>query len=88
MYSEDNGGKALWFVAGAAIGATIALLFAPSSGRVTRRRIARVTTRGRDAVTDQGREFMDKGRELFERGRQMADEAAEMLDRGRKIVEG
>ncbi len=36
MYSEDNGGKALWFVAGAAIGATIALLFAPSSGRVTR----------------------------------------------------
>jgi gas vesicle protein len=88
MYSEENGGKALWFVAGVAIGATIALLYAPNSGRVTRRRIARATSRGREAMADQGREFMDKGRELFERGRQIADEAGDMLDRGRKIVEG
>lgn len=88
MYSEDNSGKALWFVAGVAIGATIALLYAPSSGRVTRRRISRATGRGRDLLADQGREFMDKGREIFERGRQMADEAGEMLDRGRKLVEG
>jgi gas vesicle protein len=88
MYSEDNTSKALWFVAGVAVGATIALLYAPSSGRVTRRRIARATTSGRDAIADRGRELMDKGREIFERGREMADEAAEMLDRGRKIVEG
>jgi gas vesicle protein len=88
MYSEDTSSKALWFTAGVAIGATIALLYAPSSGRVTRRRIARATTRGRDAIGLQGKDLMDKGRELFERGRQMADEAGEMLDRGRKLVEG
>ncbi|MBN9661535.1 MAG: YtxH domain-containing protein [Acidobacteria bacterium] len=90
MYSEieENSGKALWFVAGVAVGATIALLFAPSSGRVTRRRIGRAAERGRDSLADTGRDLAEKGKDLYEKGRRLADEAADMIDRGKKLVEG
>jgi gas vesicle protein len=86
--NEDPTSKALWFVAGVAVGSTIALLFAPSSGRVTRRRIGRATEKGRDALVDSGRDLADKGKELYEKGRKLADEAADMFDRGKKLVEG
>jgi gas vesicle protein len=90
MYDEieENGGKALWFVAGAALGATIALLFAPSSGRVTRRRITRAAAKGKDSLADTGRDLADKSRDLYDKGRRLADEAADMFDRGKKMVEG
>lgn len=87
-YSEDNGGKAVWFVAGVAIGATIALLFAPSSGRVTRRRISRAAQRGKESLVETGHDLVDRGKEIYERGRKMADEAAEYFERGKKMVEG
>ena len=90
MYEEceETGGKALWFVAGVAMGATIALLYAPSSGRVTRRRITHAAARSKDSITDTGRDLADKGRDLYEKGRHIADEAADMFDRGKKMVEG
>jgi gas vesicle protein len=88
MTDEDYGNKAVWFVAGIAIGATIALLYAPASGEVTRRKIARKTQEGRDALSESGKDMLDRGREMYERGRKLADDAAEMFDRGRKIVEG
>jgi gas vesicle protein len=87
-YSEENGGKALWFVAGVAVGATIALLYAPSSGRVTRRRISRAAVRGKESLVESGQDLVDRGKELYERGRKMADEAAEYFERGKKMVEG
>jgi gas vesicle protein len=88
MASQDNTGNAIWFVAGAAIGAAVALLYAPQSGEETRRIIGDKAKEGREVLADSGREMMDRGRELYDRGRKMADEAAEMFDRGRKIVEG
>ena len=84
---EDNG-KFVWFVAGAAIGATVALLYAPHSGKDTRRIIHRKTREGREALSESGKEWMEKGRELYEKGLRVADEAAELIERGRKIVEG
>jgi len=78
----------VWFVAGAAIGATIALLYAPQSGRETRRIIKRKTREGREAIADTGRDLWDKGRELYEKGVRVADDAAEMIERGRRLVEG
>jgi len=87
MADEDYGNKAVWFVAGIAIGATIALLYAPASGEVTRRKIVRKTQEGRDALSESGRDMLDRGREMYERGRKLADDAAEMFERGRKIVE-
>ncbi len=87
MAEEDNGGKLLWFVAGAAVGAAIAVLL-PAAGEEIRRKIAEKTDQGRQALADQGRDLYDRTREMYERGRKLADEAAEMFERGRKLVEG
>ncbi len=84
---QDVGGKLLWFVAGAALGAAVALLYAPAAGEDTRKYIGKKTQEGKDALSDSGREMFERGRELYERGRRMADEAAEMLERGKQIVE-
>jgi gas vesicle protein len=87
MAAEDAGSKVVWFAAGIAIGATIGLLYAPASGEVTRRRIVRKTAEGRDALTESGKDMLERGREMYEKGRKLADDAAEMFERGRKIVE-
>ncbi|MBZ5609329.1 MAG: YtxH domain-containing protein [Acidobacteriia bacterium] len=87
MADEDYGGKVVWFAAGIAIGATIALLYAPASGEATRRRIAKQTQKGRDALAESGRDMLDRGKEMYDRGRKLADDAADMFERGRKIVE-
>lgn len=90
--AQDNGDKLVWFVAGVAIGATVALLYAPQSGTATRRMISKKAKRSSaavaDAVSGAGRDLMDKGRDLYEQGRRVADEAAELFERGRRIVEG
>lgn len=86
--AEDNSGSGvLWFVAGVAIGASVALLFAPASGEETRSQIAKKTEAGRAALAGSGKDMLERGKELFERGRQLADEAAEMFERGRKLVD-
>jgi gas vesicle protein len=88
----DNNSKLVWFVAGVAIGSTVALLYAPQSGRVTRRYLGRTAKRSgeavSDAVSEAGRDLMEKGRDLYEKGRKVADDAAELFERGRRIVEG
>ena len=84
---EDNG-KFAWFVAGAAIGAAFALLYAPQSGEATRRMIQRKARKSCGTLADTSRDWMEKGRDLYEKGLRVADEAAEMIERGRKIVEG
>jgi gas vesicle protein len=86
--AQDNSGKLVWFVAGAAIGATIALLYAPQPGHETRRIIGKKARRAGDTVSETGRDLVDKGRDLYEKGRRVADDAAELFERGRKLVEG
>jgi gas vesicle protein len=86
--SDEDTGRILWFVAGAAVGASIALLFAPAAGKETRRYISKKAGEGREALADTGKEFVDKGRDLYDKGRKLADEAADMFERGRKLVEG
>jgi gas vesicle protein len=71
--------KVIWFLAGASIGATLALLFAPQSGEETRALIGDQARRGRDKLSQAGRDALDKSRDLFDRGRDMADEAADMF---------
>lgn len=86
--AQDNGGKLVWFVAGAAIGATIALLYAPQSGQATRKYLGKKARKSSEAIGDAGRDLLDKGRDLYDQGRKVADEAAELFERGRRIVEG
>ena len=102
MAQDDYGSSLIWFIAGAATGAAIALLFAPAEGKETRRKLTEAAEQGRAALAEssekivkQGREILstqsqnilDRGRDLYERGRKVADEAAEMFERGRKLVE-
>jgi len=81
-------GNFVWFIAGAAIGATVALLYAPQSGRDTRRIIKKKTREARETIAEQGGDLWEKGRELYEKGLRVADDAAEMIERGRRLVEG
>ncbi|MES1260455.1 MAG: YtxH domain-containing protein [Acidobacteriota bacterium] len=77
-----------WFLAGAAAGATAALLLAPKSGEETRKYLGESSKEGRNAVEASGRELMDKGKDLYERGKQIAEDAADLFERGRKLVQG
>lgn len=86
--SEDNTSKLVWFLAGAAIGSAIALLYAPASGDETRKRIGKAATRGRDRLNESGRDLVEKGKEIYDRGRKIADEAADLFESGRKLVQG
>ncbi|MEP6716398.1 MAG: YtxH domain-containing protein [Terriglobia bacterium] len=84
---EDNG-KFGWFVAGAVIGAGVALLFAPKPGKETRNYIGESTKDSREAMESGGRDLMEKGKDLYDRGKQIVDDAADLFERGRKLVQG
>jgi gas vesicle protein len=84
----DNTAKFVWFVAGASVGASIALLYAPKSGRDTRRFLGKKARQGAETVSDVSRDMAEKGRELYEMGRKVADEAADLFEKGRRLVEG
>jgi gas vesicle protein len=86
--AQENGDKVVWFLAGAAIGAAIALLYAPASGEETRAKLLDKANEGKEVLGEHGRELMERGRELYSKGKSMADEAADMFERGRKLVEG
>lgn len=88
MSIESNGNRMVWFLAGAALGAATALMYAPQSGRDTRRYIRKKAEEGREAVTDAGKEILDRGRDYYDRGRKIAGEAGEFLERSRKTITG
>ena len=85
LESTDGSSRIAWFVTGAMIGAAIAILYAPRSGKDTRQYIS---DKGRDALGETGRNFIESAREMFERGRQLVDDAADLFERGRKLVKG
>ena len=88
MASEHDGSKMIWFLAGAAIGAAVALLYAPKPGRETRKYIRKKADEGREALIDASKDIRDRGREIYDKGREIAEEAGELLERGRRLVVG
>jgi gas vesicle protein len=97
--AQNNSDKLVWFLAGSALGAAIALLYAPQAGEDTRRYLSKQARKGRrvledvsEDLTDRGREMYEKGRRLaddaYDKGRRIADDAAELFERGKRIVEG
>jgi gas vesicle protein len=77
-----------WFLTGVVIGATVALLLAPTSGKNTRHFIAEKTQQGKDAVAGTGKDVVEASKEMFDRGRKLVEDAADLFDRGRKLVKG
>jgi gas vesicle protein len=80
------------------VGAAVALLMAPDSGRNTRRKVLRRLQRERDAILERGRELADDAGEYVEArlkdGRKIvgrvvedvADEVQERFEKGKKRV--
>jgi len=86
---REEGSNALgWFLTGAVIGAAVAILYAPKSGRETRQYISDTTQKGRDAVMESSQNVMDASRDMFDRGRKLVEDAVDLFDRGRKLVRG
>jgi gas vesicle protein len=88
MMSRHTTDKFLWMLGGVGLGAGMALLFAPKSGRETRRDIARMAQDGRDRVVETGEEVMDRGKKVYAQGKHAVDDAIEFVDRGRRAVLG
>jgi gas vesicle protein len=85
--AHDNDGSSLaWFLAGAAIGAAVALLYAPQPGSETRDALRRRATEERERLAKSGRDAMERGRELYERGKGLADEASERFEKGKEAA--
>jgi len=83
---ENNSGtdKFLFFLAGAGIGALVALLFAPKSGRETRETIARAANDGRDFISTK----VNEGRQLVdEKRRKLGDDFNTFLDKSKEAVQ-
>jgi gas vesicle protein len=81
--SDSNG--IAWFLTGAMIGAALAILYAPKSGKDSRQYIA---DKSKEALGDTGKNFVETSKEMFERGRQLVEDAADLFERGRKLVKG
>ena len=85
---DDTVSRIAWFFTGALIGATIAILYAPKSGKDTRQYIVDKTQEGKGALGNAGDNIIDASRDMFERGRKLVEDASELFERGRKIVRG
>jgi gas vesicle protein len=69
--SENNGASNLgFFLAGLGIGAILALLFAPQSGKETRELIAQKATEGKEYVAGRSRELQQQAGDLVDKGRE------------------
>lgn len=85
---SESSNTLAWFLTGAIIGTTVAILFAPKSGRETRQYITDKTQQGRAAVAETSQDIVDASRDMFDRGRKLVEDAADLFDRGRKLVKG
>ena len=82
--------KVGFFVAGAGIGAILALLLAPKTGGQTRKLIAKKADEGKDYVTSRGREFREQAEDLVEKGKELVskqkERLAEVLETGKEAA--
>jgi gas vesicle protein len=91
---EEEGASSIgWFILGAALGAGVALLLAPTSGEDTRRRIARGARRVKDTALDALEELRDEFDDLKDRAVETVDQVkatargvAEDVEEGAKAV--
>lgn len=88
MSNSDSSSGIMWFAAGAILGASVALLYAPKSGKDSREYLTGKADESLGSLTESGKQIMEQGKDLYDRGRALADEAADLFERGRKLVQG
>jgi len=80
MSEEDNGGSNFgFFLAGLGIGAILALLFAPRSGKETREYIAGKAEEGRDYVKTKTEDLRRQAEGAVEKGKDLVTKQKELL---------
>lgn len=99
----QTGERVVWFLIGASIGAGIALLYAPKTGKETRRYLRKRAENARDAAMETGEQIrntlvetgenvLGAGKGVYRKGVDLASGAAEgaagLFERGRKRVAG
>ena len=81
MLKRNASEACLLLLTGMAIGATVAVLFAPESGAKTRKRLGKYARRTAEDLWEQGQEAIetaaDRGKEYFETGKEKAKEAVQ-----------
>jgi len=96
----DSGVAVLTFLAGAVVGAAVALLTTPKSGRETREILTGYGAELKEKAShipdelrgygetalDRSRELIEKGRELISRGTEMAEHGKEFLDEKKQTL--
>ena len=76
---DNGGGKFFYFLTGVGIGALIGVLFAPSSGVLTREVLASKAEEGRDYVLRKGLKVRDQATGYVERGKEVMTEQRDHL---------
>jgi gas vesicle protein len=76
--------KVLYFLGGLGIGAILALLFAPQTGKQTRDMIVQRAEEGKDYVTTRGKEVVRQAEEMVGKGK---DALADALESGKKALQ-
>jgi gas vesicle protein len=79
MSEENNGASLGFFLAGLGIGAVLALLFAPRSGKETRDFIAQKAEEGRDYVMTKSDEIRKQAEDAVEKGRDLVSKQKDLL---------
>jgi len=79
MSEENGGGSVGYFLAGLGIGAVIALLFAPRSGKETRDMIVQKAEEGRDFVKAKSEEIRKQAEDAVEKGKDLVNQQKELL---------
>jgi len=82
-YNNRVTASAFMLIAGGILGAGLALLFAPKSGKRTRRDIARLARKTKQRAEDIVDDFIDTISDMTE---VVGDKAAEILDQGKDIA--
>lgn len=76
---NDGGSKAVFFLAGLGIGAILALLLAPKSGKETRDFLAQKADEGRDYVRNKGAELRKQAEDAVEKGKDLVTKQKDLL---------
>ena len=86
----DAGARLTYFAIGATVGAVVALLFAPKSGRELRQDVADATRKGVDRARETGSQLSARAGEYYEtasaRAGELAQSAREAVSRRGELV--
>jgi gas vesicle protein len=87
---DDDVRSLVWFLGGIGVGATVALLFAPQTGKQTRKMLSKAAERGRDYIEDTSDALRDSATDLRDRAGDLRDDvknrSRDLYERGRDLA--